>query len=146
MRLSAGGRFLAVSSRSEVFAKDHVHRLGRRLPLEGAPSAEHLVQHSAEREDVGARVGGLSLHLLRRHVTDRAEHRARFGLLRQRRGIVGADEHVLPRQPEVEDLDAPVARDEQVLRLQVAVNDPAIVRCAKPLGDLDRVVHSLAHR
>ena len=41
----------------------------------------HLVEHGAEREDVGARVGLLALELLGRHVLERPEDRA---LLRQR--------------------------------------------------------------
>ena len=44
---------------------------GRR---EGARAREHLVQHRAEREYVGARVGFASFDLLRRHVRHRANH------------------------------------------------------------------------
>ena len=49
-------------------------------------------------------------------------------------------------QAEVEDLDAPVPADEDVLRLQVAVDDPLVVRGGEAVRDLDRVVEGLAHR
>ena len=54
-----------------------------------------------------------------------------------------------PRQlgdAEVEDLDPPVVRDEQVVGLQVAVDDALVVRGGEPLGDLARVVDGLARR
>ena len=62
------------------------------------------------------------------------------------RGIVGASApsraleagaHQL-REAEVEDLDEAVARDHDVLGLQVAVHDPGGVRLREPVGDLRR--------
>ena len=50
------------------------------------------------------------------------------------------------RQAEVEDLDAPVLRHEQVLGLQVPVDDPLLVRRREAARDLDRVVDRLARR
>ena len=44
------------------------------------------------------------------------------------------------RQPEVEDLDAAVLRDEEVLGLQVPVDDALVVRGGETLRDLDGVV------
>ena len=44
--------------------------------LERAPAGGHLVQQGAQREDVGAHVGGLALHLFGRHVLQRADDRA----------------------------------------------------------------------
>jgi hypothetical protein len=49
----------------------------------------------------------------------------------------------LSRQAEVEDLDAPVAGDEEVLGLQVAVHDALLVRGGQPLGDLPSVLDRL---
>ena len=51
---------------------DGVHRLERRLALKRALAGEHLVQHRAEREDVGAVIDRLAAHLLGRHVAGRA--------------------------------------------------------------------------
>ena len=66
-----------------LLAQDRRHRLRARLAREGPASRQHLVEHRAEREDVGARVGGLAAHLLGRHVADRSQDRAR---LRRARG------------------------------------------------------------
>ena len=49
-------------------------------------------------------------------------------------------------EAEVEDLDAAVARDEEVLGLQVAVDDALLVRGGQAVRDLDRVVDRLARR
>ena len=50
------------------------------------------------------------------------------------------------REAEVEDLDAAVPRHEDVLGLQVAVDDPFLVRRGEAVGDLDRLFDRLAHR
>ena len=47
---------------------------------------------------------------------------------------------------EVENLDPPVARDEQVVGLQVAMDDALVVRGGEPLRDLARVVDGFARR
>ena len=48
-------------------------------------------------------------------------------------------------QAEVEDLGAIVRGDEDVLRLQVAVDDALLVCGGESEGDLPRVLHGLAH-
>ena len=50
------------------------------------------------------------------------------------------------REAEVQDLYPPVGRDEDVLRLEVAVDDSFVVRRSQTAGDLDRDLHSLARR
>ena len=40
-------------------------------------ASRHLVQHDAERKQIGARVERLAPHLLRRHVSHRAQRRSR---------------------------------------------------------------------
>ena len=50
------------------------------------------------------------------------------------------------RQAEVEDLHAAVVRDEDVLGLEVAVDDPLLVRGGEAVGDLERVVDRAARR
>ena len=47
-------------------------------------------------------------------------------------------------EAEVEDLDAAVAGDEEVLGLQVPVDDALLVRGGEAVGDLERVVDGLA--
>ena len=83
-----------------------------------------------------ARVGGLAAHLLGRHVAEGAEDDAGLGApgLGRKVGPARAGAFRLRQlgQAEVEDLDAAVLRDEEVLGLQVPVDDPLLVRAARP--------------
>ena len=144
-------RLAPLGGRRGVLLEDRVHRLDGRVALERAASRQHLVEHDAEREDVGAVIDGLPAHLLGRHVPHRAEHRARAG----QRTRVGEQRRLgLERragrgqlgEAEVEDLDAAVARHEDVVRLQVAVDDPLVVRGRQPARDLAGVVDGLPMR
>jgi hypothetical protein len=68
-----------------------------------------------------------SLHLLRRHVSDCSHHHARLGLGSQ--GCrVGSRLRRQLRQAKIQNLHSPVARDKNIFRLQVAVNDALVVR------------------
>ena len=60
---------LAESGR--LFVEDGDHRVRAGAALERPAAGDHLVQHTAEREDVAARVGGQAAGLLRGHVEDR---------------------------------------------------------------------------
>src|SRR6185369_12313449 len=64
--------------------------------------------------------------------------------VRQRRGRAVRLRQL--REAEVQDLDAAVPRDEQVLRLQVAVDDALVVRGGEAVRDLHRVVRRAAGR
>ena len=55
------------------------HHARRGLALERAVAREQLVEHAAEREDVGARIDLARLDLLGRHVVRRADDRVRAG-------------------------------------------------------------------
>src|SRR5689334_25374488 len=70
----------------------------------------------------------LAKDLLRRHVGECAERRA--GLREAR---------VVPelRDAEVHDLDAPVQRQEDVVRLDISMDDAPGMRCVQTLSDLD---------
>ena len=108
----------------------------------GALAGEHLEEHAAERPDVGAFVDRLALRLLRAHVgggpDDHAQPAGHRGHRRRqrrvRRALVG---HRLG-EAEIEDLDAVVGRELDVGRLQVAMDDPLLVRRVERLGDLRR--------
>ena len=107
-------------------------------------SGQHLVEHRAEREDVGARIGLLALELLGRHVLQRAEDRALRG---QIGGVVvgSIDETAAPRrlaprlrQPEVEQLGARPSVSMMLPGLRSRWTMPGAVRLVERIGDLDR--------
>ena len=115
----------------ENAVEDH----GRRPASERLPSGSHLVEHGAEREEIGAMVHVLAPRLLRRHVRHRPQRGAGTGqvdVVRGPRRFVWRRSG--PRrgrhlgQPEVEDLGVAPGRHEDVGRLDVAVHDALHVR------------------
>ena len=90
-----------------------VVRLVRRTPC------QQLVEDSAEGVDVGGRSHRLPRGLLGREVAGRAEHGPRRGQLRsvERAG-----------DPEVGDLQDSLCRDQQIPRLDVAVDEACLMR------------------
>ena len=69
-----GGKRVQSGSRSITRARTSVTSVA----VERAPAGEHLVEHAAERPDVGAPIDGLPARLLRRHVGGRAENHAQL--------------------------------------------------------------------
>ena len=61
------------------------------------------------------------------------------------RSLSPASSGILPREAEVEDLDAPVVQQEEVLGLDVAVDDALVVRGGEALRHPRRVLGGLAH-
>jgi hypothetical protein len=120
--------------------------VSRRRAGERLLGREHLGQRAPEREHVGGRAHLLAAHLLRRHVPDRAEHAAGLGG-RERRGRDRSGESAAgSRQAEVEDLGSPVAAEEDVLGLEVAVHDALGVRRRQAVGDARADLGGLAPR
>ena len=103
----------------------------------GASPDEHLVEHDPERVDVRLLGHVVAERLLGGHVVGGAEHAAGG---RQALGLERA------RDAEVGDLGAPVAVDQDVLRLDVAVDELVLVRARQRPADLDGVGHRLGHR
>ena len=130
---------------------DLVERVDERLRFERPHARDRFVQDAAERKHVGARIDRTAGDLLRRHVAGRAED---FAVLRERaeRGRVGADR--IPsaigvdqfRQSEIDDLRIPLGRDDDVLRLEVAMDDAGGVRLAEAVRDLRQELDRAAER
>ena len=121
----------------QLFPEDGGHGLGRRFPRESALRGEELVDDDPEAEDVGAVVDVVTADLLGRHVGGRPEDDAGLREHRRRGRAVGRG---LLGEAEVQDLETAVRRDEQVLGLEVAVDDPLLVGGGEALRELDRVV------
>src|SRR6185503_1502002 len=96
-------------------------QLGERLPLEGPATGEELVEDEAERVDVAARRDLAAGELLGRHVG----RRARAQRLARR-----------PGEAEVGDPDLAAAVEHDVRRLQIAVDDAAVVRRGESRANL----------
>ena len=120
-------------------------------PSNGRLPGEHLVEHGAEREDVGARVDGLALGLLRGHVGGCPEQDAEAGAARGAergghrvgRAALGADQL---GEAEVEHLHEAGLRDHHVPGLDVAVDDPGLVGGGEAARDLERDPQRLGDR
>ncbi len=126
--------------------EDRADDVGGRGSVERLLPLEHFVDDAAEGEDVGAVVGRVAARLFRGHVGGRTQDR-----VRQRAGDV--DSPRIPgrtggqlRQAEVQDLEPIVATDEQVLRLQVAMDDALGVRHRQRVGHLDREIEDRGKR
>ena len=110
---------------------------------EGHDPGHHAVEQHAARVDVGARVDRAPHALLRRHVLGRADEGPRPRLLAEAEAVL---EPTLPPadalgDAEVEQLDAlaealPARDDHDVLGLDVAVHDAALVRHRERAAEL----------
>jgi hypothetical protein len=122
-------------------ARDRDEHLHGRLADERAEPGEHLVEERAEGEDVAPRVEVHPHGLLRAHV-GRRPHHAPF--LRRvgrrvvelerlaRRGLARLEEL---REAEIEDFDLAVLVQHDVLGLEIAVDDPLLVRLGQRARD-----------
>ena len=129
--------------------QDRRHRLGVRVSLERLPAREQLVENRPEREDVRTVIDREPFHLLGRHVAHRPHDHPGLRVARARRGarLLALRDGLDPlRQPEVEDLEMAVSRNEEVLGLQVPVDDALLMGGGESLRDLQCVVHGLLLR
>ena len=119
-------------------------RLGRDFPeeLEGArgrqrrPAGEHLVERGAEAVEIARRSGFVAEGDFRREVGERAEERARGG-----EGVVPIGAAGEAEIGELVGAGGGAGRgEEDVCRLDVAVDDPRSVGRGKPVEDLQRAV------
>ena len=132
-----GDRVARTGGVRRLLVEDRRHGFRGRLALESPPPGHHLVQHAAEREEVATGVNRLAAHLFRCHVAGRAQDRAGVRRGRDVRPgfipLVGKPRD--PGQAEVEDFHPAVGRQEEVLRLDVAVDDALGVGGGEPFRD-----------
>ena len=141
-------------SRPVDLARQHrCQRVGHVFGLIAAVAGEHLEHHHAERPDIGAAVDALALCLFRRHVSSRAQDHSDLGGARsERRRIhrVRRSAHFLRReclgQAEIQHFHRSVVANLDVRRLQIAVDDAALMRKFHGIGDLPRNRQRLVHR
>ena len=135
------GRFGAEVAQRRRLVEEHAAEHGHRVPgLEGWLAAQALVEHAAQGEDVGARVGlALAARLLRRHVAGRAHGHPGPGEAARDVGGPG-DAEVEQAHP----LHVSVLGQEDVRGLDVPVHDAARVRRAERLADSSAQAHRLA--
>ena len=101
----------------------------------GVLAGERAVEHDAKRVDVGSRVGQgrITAQLLGRREGERPEKSARLGQGRVRRTLSG---NVLLRHAEVEYVRFAGRVDQNVSRLEIAVNHAALVCVADRIANL----------
>ena len=97
-------------------------------------TGDHLIERNTERVDVGTGIGISSPHLLRRTVMDRSHRIGTDGVGGCRAG-----------DSEVRHLHLAVCRDNDILRLHIAVNDALGMCSRKAHTYLDRDTRGLPH-
>ena len=107
-----------------LFQKD----FRQRLAAKGRPPRQQHVEHPAQAVKVRAGADRAALGLLRRHELGRAQHAAGD------RVPPAAEE---PRDAEVGKLHLALGGQQQIARLDVAMDDAAVVGVAEGLGQLD---------
>ena len=132
VELAADGRR---SRRMRV--RDLVEQLERLPSLERAAARQALVEDAPEGKQIAAAVDRPLLDLLGRHIGRGAEQRMRLGQARGR--IVGRDaieRRENFRDPEIEQPGLSTCRQDDVLRFEIAMDDPPPVRGRQRVGDL----------
>ena len=125
---SRGNLRLEPPGRDRVVVNDLDERVQGRLGLERRPAGEHLVEDGPQRIDIGRGTDLLAppACLFRGHVAGRSEDVAGH-----RRTRAAGDQL---RQAEVDDLGLAVGRDQHVVRRQVTMDDPPLVRRLRGAG------------
>ena len=95
---------------------------------DGRRAGEHLVQDRAKGPDIRSRRDRVTEQALRRRVAERPDHR------RGRRQVAIRRIHQRG-DPEIDQVDRPVIVDQDVAGLDIAMDDPVVVRDGERVGD-----------
>src|SRR5215472_6251291 len=116
--------------------------------MKGAPSRKHLVKDRAKRKDVGTMIYRAAFDLFRRHIVDGAHDLARIGIHPSRGNaglwllaVSGAGQL---GQAEIENLQASVVGDKEILWFEIAVHDPFFMCGSQAVRDLQGEIDRLA--
>ncbi|HJZ77762.1 MAG TPA: hypothetical protein VKE51_38805, partial [Vicinamibacterales bacterium] len=138
---------------ARVVVQNRRHRLDGRPPSKRTLAEKHLVENETKGKDVAPVVSAAAPNLFGRRVSNGPRHsrRERVDVHGRDRGVsfFGGRDGVLLRrlrQSKIEDFHRAVARDEDVLRLQVAVSDALQVGRRQTSHDLKRVIEALPER
>ena len=140
---SAGGVSAGSALQSGSVLDDAGEHLGDAVAAERRRAGQHLVEHAAERPDVGALVDHAVRAPARGSCTARSRAARRLCVSPIVASAGASELGSLPcaRRPgeaEVEHLHAPVGRDLDVGRLEIAMHDAALVRRLERLDQLAR--------
>ena len=126
--------------RARVILQHRRECLRQGFPSERPSSRGHLVQHGAEAEDVTSGVQFPSRRLLRRHVGRRTcgDFWSPSGIVTVRGPLIALAVCDEPREAEVQYLDLALKRDDDVRRLEIAVDDAVLVRRRESVRNRDR--------
>jgi hypothetical protein len=109
----------------------------------------HLVQQQPQRELVGPEIHRQAARLLWTHVGNSPGKQPRLGdglVFEGGRDLRRRLKTCRPHETEIEDLRAPGARDHDVFRFQIAMDDAGGVRFSQAVGDLRRQIEEAFER
>ena len=95
-------------------------------------------------------VDGEASYLLRSHIPHRAKDKSRLGIWRRCRQIGGGCKRRVGMdklgEAEVENLDVPFRRDEDIVGFEIPMDDAFVVSRCQTVGNLNRIVDTLSNR
>ena len=133
--------------RGRVALEDRADQAGRIGPLKRSFPGDHFVEHQAERENVAARVSLPALQLLGGHVLQGTDDLPLVGegLGYGGGGVVGFQDAGAFGQAKVQQLGS-LPGDQDVGRLEIAVDNALVVRGVEGVQNLPRVFHGFGDR
>src|SRR5208282_3968267 len=129
-----------------IFAENRRHGFRGGGLLKSALARQHFIEDGAECKNVRAMIGALTADLLWGHIADSAhDHAGLRDAANGNRAVLGSLQRLGELgQSEVKDFDAPLFGKKKIFRLEVAMDDAAIMSGLQAMGDLHAVVNHFA--